>query len=240
MKHSPRKHVKMASIQTNFLQQKNLPRGIRNNNPGNLKKSSIRWFGKIESSDSVFEQFVDIRYGIRALAKDITNDIKKGKNTIAALISEFAPATENKTRAYINYVSQATGIDENARLNTEFGTIFRLVKAIIRHENGEPAKLIKDSWIEEGITKDAFFFDLTKVNMNNIVKYALSALLALVAAFGTFKAWAAKKAGLSEKKKVKQYALLAVVPIVLIPVILFWPKIQAWFAGMVSRFSKKK
>ena len=42
-------------------------RGIRNNNPFNIKKSPNKWLGKKSvSSDPVFEQFETMDYGIRA------------------------------------------------------------------------------------------------------------------------------------------------------------------------------
>ena len=45
-------------------------RGKRNNNPFNIiKNTSNAWLGKVPSdlsNDSKFEQFLDIKYGIRA------------------------------------------------------------------------------------------------------------------------------------------------------------------------------
>lgn len=47
------------------------PRGIRNNNPGNIKKTSDKWEGlnADQSKDDTFCQFSDAKYGIRAMAK---------------------------------------------------------------------------------------------------------------------------------------------------------------------------
>ena len=59
-------------------------RGIRNNNPFNIKRSSSRWLGKVpfkDSSDQVFEQFTDIDYGLRAGFILLRNYIKRGDNT---------------------------------------------------------------------------------------------------------------------------------------------------------------
>ncbi len=55
------------------LNGKKIPRGWRNNNPGNLIKTMIQWKGKLpylSNTDSKFEQFVDFKHGIRALIKD--------------------------------------------------------------------------------------------------------------------------------------------------------------------------
>ena len=77
-----------------YLQNQSAPRGIRNNNPGNLVRTKIKWVGKIpfaESTDQKFEQFRSVEYGIRAMAADLLNDIDKGKNTIQKIVYEFAP-----------------------------------------------------------------------------------------------------------------------------------------------------
>lgn len=123
-----------------YLNQPGLSRGLRNNNPGNLIKTSIAWNGKVphdQNKDDRFEQFIELRYGIRAKMRDILNDIFKGKNTIEKLITEFAPAFENNTTAYIASVAQALGIFPKAVITSitdEF--LIELCKAISRVENG--------------------------------------------------------------------------------------------------------
>ena len=50
--------------------EKSIPRGIRNNNPGNIKKNGVDWDGlSEEQTDNTFFQFDDPVYGIRALTK---------------------------------------------------------------------------------------------------------------------------------------------------------------------------
>ena len=114
-----------------------IPRGIRNNNPGNLVKTSIKWLGKVNSTDSRFERFDTIEHGIRAMLMDIRSDIrKKEQNTIRKLISSYAPPNENNTIAYINAVAHRTGIDADERLSPDESTLCRLAEAISFHENG--------------------------------------------------------------------------------------------------------
>lgn len=123
-----------------FKVNRNAPRGQRNNNPGNLIKTNIKWQGKVESdrnSDGHFEQFYEMKYGVRALIKDLLNDIKKGKNTLPKLISEFAPAHENNTNGYIQRVSKMTGIGINQIIQPTASNLEVLVKAIIQVENGK-------------------------------------------------------------------------------------------------------
>jgi hypothetical protein len=123
-----------------------IPRGIRNNNPGNLTKTSIKWKGKVphsENTDSRFEQFRDtngvegIVWGIRAMIMDIRSDIvKKKQDTIRKLITSYAPSFENNTIAYINAVAKRTGIDADERLIPDINTLSRITEAISFHENG--------------------------------------------------------------------------------------------------------
>ncbi len=115
-------------------------RGLRNNNPGNLIRTSSQWKGKIpfsQSKDSHFEQFTDIAWGIRAFFIDVMGDIKEGTNTLVKLITEYAPEFENNTQAYINNVSYFTGWDKNAVIPLTKSAMFTLAKAKFRVELGE-------------------------------------------------------------------------------------------------------
>ena len=89
------------------------PRGIRNNNPLNIRKGN-NWKGeRPNQTDPAFEEFESMEYGIRAAIKLIRNKIQgKGKGhrplcTIRTLVSSWAPPCENKTEAYIRFVSSA-------------------------------------------------------------------------------------------------------------------------------------
>ena len=80
---------------TDFRGNSALPRGIRNNNPGNLILTGIKWRGSVPSyknTDKTFEQFVDYSYGVRAMLMDIIKDVVVDRqNTIRELITEYAP-----------------------------------------------------------------------------------------------------------------------------------------------------
>ena len=55
------------------MMEKKLPRGIRNNNPLNIRKGN-NWKGEVSSStDGEFEQFVSMQMGIRAGFKILKN-----------------------------------------------------------------------------------------------------------------------------------------------------------------------
>lgn len=118
---------------------KDFPRGLRNNNPGNLIKTSEPWNGKVphsKNTDSRFEQFIELRYGIRAKMRDLITDINKGKNTIAKIIAEFAPDIENDTNSYINSVAKMVGLGMNTPIKTiSEDLLIALCKAISFVEN---------------------------------------------------------------------------------------------------------
>jgi hypothetical protein len=132
-----------------------LPRGIRNNNPGDFKADGPAWQG-VAGSDGVFYIFSDISWGLRALAIDLTNKYKRGLQTITGIISEYAPPAENNTAGYIQSVSDDTGIDPNADLNlqTDPTVLPKLMRAIINKEVGDMASYnyVADADIAQGIS----------------------------------------------------------------------------------------
>jgi len=116
---------------------KMIPRGIRNNNPGNLVISRIPWKGKVpvnQNTDGVFEQFTQMEYGIRAMIMDIRNDIKKyGLDTIRKLLTEY---TKTDLESYVKTVCRITGHKENDKIIPDEDTICALIAAMSFVENG--------------------------------------------------------------------------------------------------------
>ena len=114
-----------------------IPRGIRNNNPGNIRKGND-WQGeRSRQTDREFEQFSTPEYGIRALAKILlAYERKHGLNTVRTLITRWAPPNENNTDAYANAVAGSLGVDADTPINVA-EHLQGLVSAIIRHENGQ-------------------------------------------------------------------------------------------------------
>ena len=118
----------------------NLPRGIRNHNPGNIRYNGIAWIGlSTPPSDGAFCVFLEARFGLRALAVLIRNyKLKYGICSVSGIINRFAPSSENNTAAYIAQVCKALGCKEGDLLDIENDAVLLpLVKAIIRHENGQ-------------------------------------------------------------------------------------------------------
>lgn len=116
-----------------------LPRGYRNNNPGNIRISSENWQGEIRpSQDSEFKQFKSMGYGFRAMLKLLRNYIRLHEcDTIEKIISRWAPKNENNTSAYINHVSQRTGIPADQPISqNDREKLINIAYAIAYHENG--------------------------------------------------------------------------------------------------------
>jgi hypothetical protein len=116
-------------------------RGIRNNNPGNIDRNGIAWQGMCsdQSGDSRFIVFDSPLYGIRALAKVLLTYYRThGLCTPAAIIGRWAPAVENNTEAYAFAVASALGVSPETVIDaTDPATLQQLVRAIIKHENGQ-------------------------------------------------------------------------------------------------------
>ena len=90
-----------------------LPRGIRNNNPLNIRRSKDLWMGlRAQQTDASFCQFESLEYGWRAAFYLLTRTYyhKYKLFTIRAIINKWAPPNENQTSKYIENVCRLTGI----------------------------------------------------------------------------------------------------------------------------------
>ena len=90
-----------------------LPRGIRNNNPLNIRRSKDQWKGlRAQQTDASFCQFERMEYGWRAAFYLLTRTYyhKYRLYTIRAIINKWAPPNENLTATYIQNVCRLTGI----------------------------------------------------------------------------------------------------------------------------------
>ena len=95
------------------MKKNNLPRGLRNNNPGNIRINGDLFQGEVRpSKDKSFKQFTTMAYGYRAMFKILSNYFKNYKlDTIRKMITRWAPPEDNNhTEAYIKAVSDYAGI----------------------------------------------------------------------------------------------------------------------------------
>ena len=111
-------------------------RGIRNNNPGNIRVSKDQWEGAT-GDDGAFVTFDTPDSGVRALAKNLMSYGRQGYDSIEKIINRWAPPNENDTQSYINSVVAATGIPATQSLDlSDPDTLSSLAQAISFHETG--------------------------------------------------------------------------------------------------------
>lgn len=134
-----------ASVATlSYLGQSGMPKGMRNNNPGNIRVSGNQWQGKIplsQNTDGAFEQFKAYVWGIRAMIKNLLSYYDNGLNTLQSIIYKWAPpADNNPTSAYVNFVAVRTGFSPTQPFDLRNQTTMRkVVMAMAEMENGRPA-----------------------------------------------------------------------------------------------------
>ena len=127
------------------------PRGIRNNNPLNIRIGNT-WLGEVRNpTDPCFEQFVSMEYGLRAAFVLLRRYINHyHRTTIPEVVAAWAPASENNTVAYVDKVCRFSLIDPDTQLvYSDKDQMCRLVAAMILVENGCP---VDTSKIEKGYT----------------------------------------------------------------------------------------
>lgn len=131
-----------------------MSRGIRNNNPGNIRRSRAHYRGECHpSTDASFKQFESMAWGYRAMFVLLDTYRKRyGLRTLRDMIMRYAPPKENHTALYIEAVSDMTGIRPDELLDTRSRKVMiPIVSAMSRVENGCAARLHE---VEQG-------FDLT-------------------------------------------------------------------------------
>jgi hypothetical protein len=129
---------------------KRLARGIRNNNPGNIRKG-IKWLGRVEpGKDAAFVEFKTMPYGIRALYIDLINKHKSGLRTVQGIIYRYAPPSENLTDAYVASVAKQIGIPATAVFQPTATNFKKFAAAVARHENGNDANTITPAQWSDG------------------------------------------------------------------------------------------
>lgn len=121
------------------MNKRPIPRGIRNNNPLNIRIGNV-WLGEVrEPTDPDFEQFISMVYGVRAGFVLLRRYIRHyHRTTIPQVIAAWAPSNENNTEAYISTVCQVSKISRDETLDYyNQDQMYRLVDAMIFHECGQ-------------------------------------------------------------------------------------------------------
>ena len=149
-----------------------LPRGLRNNNAGNLRRTGIPWHGELIGHkadwpslipphvDGDFEQFEHAVFGIRAMARTLMGyQARRGLTSIRTMVTRYAPPAENATHNYVAQVAhEVNHLTDSAFLvvapplviSFQQANLEALIAAMIRVENGQQpySRLL----IREGVT----------------------------------------------------------------------------------------
>lgn len=123
----------------NIANTARLPRGIRNNNPGNIEASPSNPWQGAEGDDGRFVKFKDAKWGIRAMAVLLTNyQLVHKLETLEQIINRWAPPVENQTGRYVDAVAAAVGVAADAPLDlNKAATMLATIKAMVTIENGQ-------------------------------------------------------------------------------------------------------
>lgn len=107
-------------------------RGLRNNNPGNLRLP-----GGAHDKDG-FSIFGSLEEGERQALAQINRYAARGIKSVEGIVSTYAPrADHNDTDAYINNVAKKLGVDRGATLSPDM--MAQLLAAMFRVESGPGA-----------------------------------------------------------------------------------------------------
>lgn len=128
-----------------------IPRGLRNNNPGNIRITKDKWKGlRPVQEDKEFFQFSDMKWGYRALIRTLQNYHRlHGCRTIADYINRWAPEHENNTSGYISRVCKEMQVPTTYVPDVEDKTTMcAFAAAISQVENGVPAVMsdVESGW----------------------------------------------------------------------------------------------
>lgn len=122
---------------TDAVESVTKPRGIRNNNPLNIKWSSVQtWQGQVGQDEGGFLIFDMPENGIRAAARILQSYRNAGYITVRQIIERWtsgdSPALQE---SYISHASGVLGIAPDEEVPRP--RWFDLIKVMIKHENGQ-------------------------------------------------------------------------------------------------------
>lgn len=121
-----------------------MSRGLRNNNPGNIRRSRVRYKGEVRPSrDPDFKEFSTMAYGYRAVFVLLdTYRSRYGLTTIRQMLNRYAPPTENFTEGYVRFVADYSGVMPDEIVDTRSERDMKpIVAAMSKIENGVAANI---------------------------------------------------------------------------------------------------
>lgn len=124
-----------------------VPKGLRNNNPGNLRYIARNpWDGQVGDDGTGFGVYSSMALGVRAAARQLLKFATRGQNTVRLILAGdperklggWAPANENDTATYVNTVARSLTVAADQRIDVSI-VLPELAAAIFRHEVGAVA-----------------------------------------------------------------------------------------------------
>jgi hypothetical protein len=149
------KGQQVVSSVTQYIGDALTPRGIRNNNPGNIERSNIQWEGSIPADqvqqvlgvayDPTFEQMVSPAYGVRMIGHVLKSKVSRGLTNVDSIIRDYS-ATDQE--AYIENVAGALNVDPHQDFDA-VAVLPAFAAAIIQQENGQQPYELSDiaNWV---------------------------------------------------------------------------------------------
>ena len=118
-----------------------MSRGLKNRNPGNIRRSKTTYKGEVASTDQAFKAFESMPWGYRAMFVLLhTYCTRHGCRTLRDIISRYAPPSENHTGNYIRAVATSAGISPDQELDTgNHSVMVKVVAGMSQVENGVAA-----------------------------------------------------------------------------------------------------
>ena len=117
--------------------------GLRNNNPGNILRTSINWKGEVSGNTGLHEIFILSEYGLRALYKQIITTAKRTFGNPLSFAQDYTGANSLIVGNYADAILKA--IEPKNRIDLNKGDIIKVAKVLVKFENGNDAKIIKES-----------------------------------------------------------------------------------------------
>lgn len=122
--------------------QQALTRGLRNNNPLNIRYDAVnKWRGLVPDDarkDADFCEFTSMVLGVRAAFKLLLHYIRDlHLCTLEGIIFRWAPPSENVTAVYLSFVVRRSGVPKDRVLEADdFERLIRIVQAMALYESG--------------------------------------------------------------------------------------------------------
>lgn len=121
--------------------QTKTPRGIRNNNPGNIRRSIDKWQGLADPDHQIdlhYFIFGNPIYGIRAIARTLIEcQDKFGMQGVKGILFRWAQMT-GKPEGYVAQAVKKSGMTDYEGVNMhKYADLKLMVKTIILQENGQ-------------------------------------------------------------------------------------------------------